>query len=72
MAAVSDIVKKHFDAALAEGALNDHDAETVARSMFAFVMACYRETRDAEDIREELAYQMENLDPDQAYEFMRP
>ena len=72
MVAVSDIVKKHFDAALAEGAEHSFEAETIARTMFSFVMAAYRQSRSIEDIRQELAHEMDNLDPDEEYAFMRP
>lgn len=69
---VSTTVKKHLDAAIAEAGEQGHPPETVARTMLSFVIAVYREHRDVADIREELQYAMENLDPDQDYEFMRP
>ena len=69
---VSTIVKQHFDAAIAEAGKQGHPPETVARTMLSFVIATYREHRDIADIREELQYAIENLDPNETYEFMRP
>ena len=69
---VSKIVKKHLDAAIAEAGRHGHQPETVARTMLSFVLAVYREDREIADIREELQYIIENLDPDEPYEFMRP
>ena len=69
---VSKIVKKHLDAAIAEAGRQGHQPETVARTMLSFVLAVYREDCEIADIREELQYIIENLDPDEPYEFMRP
>ncbi|MBT3334050.1 MAG: hypothetical protein HOK21_04500 [Rhodospirillaceae bacterium] len=69
---VSSIVKKHVEAAVAEAGEQGHPPENVARSMLSFVIAIYRENRDVADIIEELQYSINNLDPDQEYEFMRP
>jgi len=69
---VSKIVKKHLDAAIVEAGQQGHQPETVARTMLSFVLAVYREDREIADIREELQYVIENLDPDETYEFMRP
>ena len=69
---VSKIVKKHLEAAIAEAGRQGQQPETVARTMLSFVLAVYREGREIADIREELQYIIENLDPDEPYEFMRP
>ncbi len=69
---VSNIVKRHLDAAIAEAGQQGHSPETVARTMLSFVIAVYREHRELADIRDELIYTIENLDPDTDYEFMRP
>lgn len=69
---ISKIVKQHFDAAIAEAGQQGHPPETVARTMLSFVIEVYREHRDLADIRDELQYAIENLDPDETYEFMRP
>ncbi len=69
---ISSIVKKHLDAAIAEAGAQGHPPENVARTMLSFVIATYREHRDIADIREELEYAIQNLDPDEPYEFMRP
>jgi len=69
---ISKVVKKHLEAAIAEAGEQGHPPENVARSMLSFVIAIYRENRDVADIIEELQYSINNLDPDQEYEFMRP
>lgn len=69
---LSNLVKKHLDAAVAEAGEQGHPPDIVARTMLSFVIEVYRQQRDIDDIRSELQYAMDNLDPDQDYEFMRP
>jgi hypothetical protein len=69
---VSKVVKQHLDAAIAEAGEQGHPPETVARTMLSFIIEVYREHRDLADIREELQYAIDNLDPNETYEFMRP
>jgi hypothetical protein len=69
---LSQLVKKHIDAAVAEAGDDGHPPDAVARTMLSFVIEIYRSNREADDIRAELQYAMDNLDPDQDYEFMRP
>lgn len=69
---VSTVVKKHLDAAVAEAGEQGHPPEIVARTALSFVIEIYRKHRDVDDIRTELQYAIDNLDPDQEYEFMRP
>ncbi len=69
---ISKIVKKHLDAAVAEAGEQGHPPENVARTMLSFVIETYREHREIADIREELEYAIQNLDPNETYEFMRP
>ena len=65
-------MRKHVDAAVAEAGEQGIPADTVARTLLAFVIDIYRRERAVEDIRSELEYALENLDPDQDYTFMRP
>ena len=68
----SSIVKRHLDAAWEEAAGRGIPAETIARSLFSFVLQIYKETRGPADIAEELRSAAENLDDDEEYPFMRP
>ena len=72
MAQLSDIVRKHVDAAIAEAAENKYPPEDVARTLISFAVQTWRETRDTQAVADELRYILENLDPDQEYTFMRP
>lgn len=72
MTDTSTIVRRHVDAALAEAAETGIPADTVARSLLAFAIDIYRRERDIADVRSELEYALDNLDPDQDYIFMRP
>ncbi|MBT6429613.1 MAG: hypothetical protein HOK30_18240 [Rhodospirillaceae bacterium] len=69
---ISKVVKKHLEAAIAEAGEQGHPPENVARTMLSFVIEVYREHREIADIREELEYTIQNLDPNETYEFMRP
>ena len=68
----STIVKRHLDAALEEADCRGIPAETIARSLFSFVLEIYKQTRGPADIAEELRSAAENLDVDEEYPFMRP
>jgi hypothetical protein len=69
---LSKLVKKHLDAAVAEAGEQGHPPDIVARTALSFVIEIYRQNRDIDDIKSELQYAIDNLDPDQEYEFMRP
>ena len=69
---VSNIVKSHLDAANTDASQQVYPPETVARTMLSFVIAVYRKDHELADIRDELIYTIENLDPDTDYEFMQP
>lgn len=72
MASLSDIVSKHLDAAVAEAGAVGYPPEDVARTMLAFVVKIYRETKPIDEIATELRGVIDNLDPDDEYTFMRP
>ena len=72
MAQLSDIVRKHVDAALSEAAENKYPPEDVARTLISFAVQTWRDNRSIDDVAQELRYILENLDPDQEYTFMRP
>ena len=72
MASVHSIVARHVAAAIEEAAGEGIDADSVARGLFSRVLAIYKQSRSAEDIRQELVAAADNLDDDQDYTFMRP
>ena len=72
MASLSEIVSKHYEAALAEAAGTGYPAEDVARTVLAFVVQTYRATRPIAAIADELRGVIDNLDPEGEYTFMRP
>lgn len=72
MAGLSDIAKKHMDAAVAEAAETGYPPDDIARTMLSFVILVMREHKEPKDIIDELQYVADNLDPDREYTFMRP
>lgn len=72
MASLSSIAKKHLQAAIDEAAETGYPPEDIARSMLSFVIQTWQESRDKQDIVNELTYVLENIDPDTDYTFMRP
>lgn len=72
MAALSDIAKKHMDAALAEAAETGYPPQDIARTMLSFAINVMRDNSDMQTLADELNYIIDNLDPDREYTFMRP
>lgn len=72
MASVHSIVARHVAAAIEEAAGEGISEDAVARGLFSRVIAIYKQSRSAEDIRAELIAAAENVDDDQDYSFMRP
>ncbi|MEQ8344286.1 MAG: hypothetical protein RIB84_03485 [Sneathiellaceae bacterium] len=72
MASVHTIVARHVAAAIEEAGRDGIGEDAVARGLFSRVLAIYKQSRSAEDIRQELLAAAENLDDDQDFTFMRP
>lgn len=72
MASLSEIVSRHYDAALAEAGGVGYPPEDVARTALAFVVQTYRASRPLDEIAAELRGVIDNLDPEAEYTFMRP
>lgn len=72
MASVHSIVARHVAAALEEAGREGIAEDSVARGLFSRALAIYKQSRSAEDIRQELLAAADNLDDDQDYTFMRP
>ncbi len=69
---VSQIARKHFEAALCKAEKAGYGSDSVARSMLSLVVSKYLESRSVADVRSELLDAAENCDPDRDYPFMRP
>jgi hypothetical protein len=68
----SQIAKRHFEAAIAEGKTQSVSADTLARAMLSHAIATFLTSRTPNDVRQELLSAAENVDPDTDYAFMRP
>jgi len=69
---ISDLARRHAQAAIEEGARHGHPADSVARALLGVVVEIYRSERGIADIRRELEFVAEHLDEDDEFEFMRP
>jgi uncharacterized protein (DUF362 family) len=72
MADIWSIVHPHVEAAVAEAAKAGHPSDTVGRALLGMSIDLFRRSRGIDDIRRELEAALENLDPDEDYNFMRP
>lgn len=66
-----EMVNRHVEAALAEGASTGVPAETVASNLITEAVRILKLSRPLPDIRAELQFAIDNLE-DRDYEFMRP
>ena len=69
---ISDLARRHLQAAIEEGATHGYPADSVARAVLGVVVEVYRAERGADDIRRELEFVAGHLDEDEEFEFMRP
>ncbi len=72
MRSAFEISNQYMQAALDEGAAAKIPADVIARALLERVLEVYRAGRSLEDIASELAFHMDNLDPDGDHMFMRP
>ncbi len=68
----SAIAREALEAMLAAARAAGQDEDAVSRALFSCLIAHYRDYRGLDDIRHELEFALENLDPDEPYAFMRP
>ncbi len=66
------LVKKHFDALLADAESCRVPADVIGRLTLEEVTALWLKTRPWRDVASELEFHARNLDPDADFEFMRP
>lgn len=72
MNAETEIAKRHLEALLGEMARAEVPADVVGRLLLQHAVEIWKAERSLSDIREELAFVAESLDPDTDFEFMRP
>ncbi|MCP5433148.1 MAG: hypothetical protein H6923_07750 [Alphaproteobacteria bacterium] len=72
MSTASEIARRHFEAALAEGGAASHAPDTLARAMLSLVVETWLKERPVADVRAEILAAADNVDPDTDYAFMRP
>ena len=67
-----EIARRHFEAALAEAEVSKTGADSLGRHMIDAVIAHFLKTRPVDDVRRELQFMVDTLDPETDYVFMRP
>jgi hypothetical protein len=73
MASAHEIARRHLQAALEEAAASSVPDDAVARAFLISAVEVFRASRSVEDIRAELEFVTENLEPDdEFFPFMRP
>jgi amino acid transporter len=68
----NDLVRKHFDALLADGKSAGVPPDVLGRALLARLVELWLAERGWEDVASELRFTADGLDPDQDFEFMRP
>ena len=67
-----EIARRHLQAAVADAAADNIDALRIGKALTSELLQLLRQHRSAADIRAELAFELENLENDQEFTFMRP
>ena len=67
-----EIARKHVDQALAEARATDSGADALGRHLIDAVIAHWLKTRPIDDVRRELQFMVDTVDPDTDFIFMRP
>jgi len=68
---VNEICRIHLEAAIKDAGRNA-TPDVVGRAMLGQILAVWRKDRSLADIKSELEYTADNLDPDEENAFMRP
>ena len=69
---IVEIARRHLAAALAEAAATEAGADMLGRHMVDAVIAHFLETRPVDDVKRELQFIVDTIDPDTDFVFMRP
>lgn len=72
MSGAYELAQRHFEEAREEALATGIDEELLGRAMLATAVDAYKAQRGAADARAVLEFQIENLDDDADYPFMRP
>lgn len=72
MSSPYSIARTHIEAAIREAEAAGVDEERLGKAMLREVLEQLRQHRSADDIRSEVAFELENLEDDQEFHFMRP
>lgn len=72
MAGPYELARQHLDTAMATAAAENIDPDRFAKALLSELLQQLRRRRSAEDIRSEVAFELENLEDDQEFTFMRP
>ncbi len=72
MATAREVLTPHLEAALKEAAAQKIPTDSIGRLLLEKAIAVWRETRELDDIRNELLDSAEHLDPDEDFNFARP
>jgi len=67
-----EIARRHLEAAVAEAARENVDAARIGKALMSELLRLLQQHRSAADIRAETAFELENLEDDQEFTFMRP
>ncbi len=66
------LVRRHFDALLADAKAQSIPADVIGRLALQEVVALWLRARPWRDVAAELEFSARSLDPDADFEFMRP
>lgn len=66
------IARAHIEAAGQEARSAGIDEERLGKALLREILQQLRQHRSADDIRSEVAFELENLEDDQEFHFMRP
>jgi hypothetical protein len=69
---MSDLARRHAQAAVDEAKANGHPADSAARALLNAAIEIFQRERGVDDIRRELIFVAEHLGEDDEFEFMRP
>ncbi|TVS17648.1 MAG: hypothetical protein EA417_05930 [Gammaproteobacteria bacterium] len=72
MAGSYELARQHLESAMAAAKAENIDPERFSKALLSELLQQLRQHRSAADIRSEVAFELENLEGDQDFPFMRP
>jgi hypothetical protein len=67
-----EIARRHFEAALDEAKASESGPDSLGRHMIDVVIAHLLRTRSVDDVKRELQFMVDTVDPETDFVFMRP